>query len=78
MMNDVPKTCDDCLHGKRLYADGYIYKDWSGQFTGDISALPKVPDPDKFWTYLECARNSKGLKFMNFGGSCNGFARKTK
>ena len=71
------KTCDECQHGKRLYADGYVNADWSGSFKGDPASLPKVPNATKFWTYVECAKNNKGLKFLNLGGNCDGFqARK--
>lgn len=74
-MNDELNTCDNCSHGKRLYSDGYVYRDWSGRFTGDVTSLPSIPDSKKFWTYVECARNNKGLKFMNLSNSCNGFVR---
>jgi hypothetical protein len=65
-----PKLCDDCQHNKRLYADGYVYRDWSGLYSGLIGDLPTAPDPDKFWTYLECAKNNKGLKHINLDGKC--------
>lgn len=69
------KTCDECQHGKRLYADGYIYRDWSGKYEdeGDPRTLPKDPDPDEFWTYVECAKNNKGLKHINLDGKCTVF-----
>ena len=54
---------------------GYILKDWSGRFEGDPSTLPKIPDDTKFWTYHECKKNNKGLKFLNITGECQGFER---
>ena len=76
--NFVPKLCDDCQHGSRLYSDGYIYRDWSGQFEGDPSTLPGVPDQSEFWTYLECAKNNKGLKHINLDGKCTVFVQRKR
>lgn len=67
-------TCDECQSGKRSYADGYVYRDWSGCYTGDPAALPAVPDPDVFWTYVECKRNAKKLMHINLDGKCSVFA----
>ncbi len=50
------KSCDECQHGKRIYADGNVLKDWSGRGTPDT---PATKD-SKYWTYLECAKNNKG------------------
>ena len=69
-------ACEDCVNGKRLYADGYVMKDWSGQFKGDPSTLPMPPDNENYWTYLECSKNAKGLKFINLDGKCNAFQRR--
>lgn len=73
MANKV--SCNECKHSARHYCDGFILKDWSGRFEGDPSTLPKVPDDTKFWTYHECKKNNKGLKFLNITGECNGFER---
>lgn len=70
------KSCDDCSFGKRLYSDGLIYRNWSGRYTGDVKDLPKIPDPMKFWTYLECSKNNKGLKHVNLDGNCTVFSPK--
>lgn len=66
-------TCDNCQHGKRLYADGYILRDWSGKFNGDPATLPMPADNEKYWTYVECAKNNKGLKHINLDGKCNAY-----
>lgn len=68
-----PKLCDDCKFGSRLYADGYVYRDWSGCYTGDVALLPKKPDVNVFWTYVECSKNAKKLQFINLDGKCNAF-----
>lgn len=47
------KSCDECQHGKRLYADGNVLKDWSGSGTPDT---PATPD-SKYWSVL---RTTKG------------------
>ncbi len=76
-MADVKlKSCDDCQHGSRLYADGYIFRNWSGRFDGDPKTLPMPADDTNYWTYVECAKNNKGLKFLNVEGKCNGFQKK--
>lgn len=75
MMKTV--SCDDCKHNTRHYCDGHILRDWSGHYAGDVSALPTVPDESKFWTYQECKKNNKGLKFLNLVGDCTGFELKT-
>lgn len=62
------KLCDDCQHGKRLYADGYIYRDWSGKYEGE--SAPPVSMMQQFWTYQECFKNNKGLKHINLAGDC--------
>jgi len=67
--------CEDCRHNVRHYCDGYIYRDWSGKFEGDPSTLPKVPDVSKYWTYQECKKNNKGIKFLNLTGDCKGFEK---
>lgn len=74
----VPKLCDDCTFGKRLYADGHIRKDWSGYFEGDPSALPPPTRDADHWTYLECAKNNKGLKHVNLDGRCCAYQIKRK
>lgn len=68
-----PKLCDDCKFCSRLYADDYIFSDWSGRYTGDVALLPKKPDPAKFWTYMECSKNAKKLQFINLDGKCTAF-----
>lgn len=70
------KNCNDCKSYVLHYCDGYIFKDWSGKYEGNPLDLPKVPDRDKFWTYEECKKNSKGLKFLNLTGDCTGFELK--
>lgn len=78
MTNDNEKRkvhCDDCKSNVRKYCDGFIFKDFSGRYEGDAALLPKVPDRDKFWTYHECKKNTKGLKFINITGECGGFER---
>ena len=69
------KNCDECRFGKRLYADGYILKNWK-KFDGMVEDLPLEPDQSKFWTYLECAKNSKKLKFINLDGKCQAYQKK--
>jgi hypothetical protein len=69
-------SCDDCQFGVRKYADGYAFRDWSGTYKGDVSLLPKVPDPEKFWTYLECDKNRKNLVCLNLTGKCSSFKAK--
>ena len=63
------KSCGECQHGKRLYADGNVLKDWSGRDTPDT---PAAKD-SKYWTYLECTKNNKGLKHLNLDGKCPAF-----
>lgn len=70
------KSCDDCKFGERRYCDGLIYRDWSGHYEGDIKNLPIVPDNTLFWTFLECQKNNKGLKFLNLIGDCSAFVAK--
>lgn len=67
--------CENCKSNVRHYCDGFILKNWSGKFEGDPSSLPKVPDESKFWTYQECKKNNKGLKFLNLTGECTGFEK---
>lgn len=69
------RSCEDCKSNVRGYSDGYVLKDWSGKFTGDVSELPSFPDQSKFWTYQECKKNNKGLKFLNLTGDCSGFEK---
>ena len=68
-------SCEDCRSNVRHYCDGYILKDWSGKFEGDPSTLPKVSDQSRFWTYQECKKNNKGIKFLNLTGECTGFEK---
>ena len=68
-------SCDDCRSNSRHYCDGFIYRNWSGKFEGDPSTLPKIPDESKFWTYQECKKNNKGIKFLNLTGECAGFEK---
>lgn len=68
-------SCEDCRSNVRHYCEGYILKDWSGKFEGDPSSLPKIPDQNKFWTYHECKKNNKGIKFLNLTGECTGFEK---
>lgn len=70
------KSCDECMHGRRDYADGYIYRDWSGRFEGDPSTLPTPADPDKFWTYVDCKKNAKKLMHINLDGKCSAYQQK--
>ena len=63
-------SCDDCKHGKRMYCDGNISKDW---FNQESNIPPKQVDKENFWTYLICARNKKGLEYLNVTGNCKGF-----
>lgn len=72
-MNQV--SCDSCKFNERLYSDGYVFKDWSGQYKGDVKDLPKIPDQTKFWTYQICKKNTKGLKFINLDGKCSAFSK---
>jgi hypothetical protein len=67
--------CEDCRSNVRHYCDGLIFRDWSGRHEGDKSTLPKIPDQSKFWTYQECKKNNKGLKFLNLTGECQGFEK---
>lgn len=68
--------CDECNHVARKYADGYIYRDWSGCFNGDAASLPTVPDQSKYWTYVECKKNGKKLTHLNLDGTCVAFQKK--
>ena len=68
--------CDDCKFSAREYADGYVFRDWSGVYKGDVGLLPKNPDPEQFWTYLECDKNRKSLVCLNLTGKCNSFKEK--
>lgn len=70
------KLCENCKHNSVNYADGYIFRNWSGKFDGDPSTIPKEPDQTKFWTYQECAKNNKGLKHLNLDGKCSAFQQK--
>ena len=67
--------CEDCRHNVRHYCDGYVYKDWSGCYNGNFEDLPKIPDQSVFWTYQECKKNNKGMKFLNLTGECQGFEK---
>lgn len=69
-------SCDDCRFGSRKYSDGLVYRNWSGVYAGDVSELPAKPDPSRFWTYMECAKNNKGLKHINLAGDCKVFKSK--
>lgn len=68
----TPKSCDACRHGARHYCDGLVRKDWTG-YWHPPQVLPDPPDPDAYWTYLECAKNSKGLRYLNLDGKCPAF-----
>ena len=68
-------SCEDCKSNVRHYCDGFVFKNWSGCFEGDPSSLPKVPDQSKFWTWQECKKNNKGIKFLNLTGECTGFEK---
>ena len=70
------KECSDCKSNVVKYCDGFIFRDWSGSYLGDPNELPIEPDSSKFWTYQECKKNNKGLKFLNLIGDCAGFERK--
>lgn len=72
----VEVSCDDCMFGKREYADGYVFRDWTGVYRGDVSLLPKTPDPAQFWTYLECDKNRKTLICLNLTGKCSSYKAK--
>ena len=74
-MSSNTKECSGCKHGVCLYADGYIYRDWSGSYDGDVSLLPKTPDQSKFWTYTECKKNTKKLQHINLDGKCTAFQK---
>lgn len=73
MANNEQKSCDDCQHNIRKYADGYIFRNWSGRFEGDPNTLPVVPDQSKFWTYWECKKNVKKILHLNIDGKCSAF-----
>jgi hypothetical protein len=78
-VNDVEmKSCDDCVSGVRKYCDGFVFTDWSGSYTGIVEDLPKVPDPSKFWTFVECKKNVKKIQHLNLDGQCVGFQAKKK
>lgn len=53
-----------------MYCDGNISKDW---FNQESNIPPKQVDKENFWTYLICARNKKGLEYLNVTGNCKGF-----
>ena len=76
-MSDNKVSCDDCKHNSYRYADGWVFKDFSGSLCGPPSKreLSVVQDPKIaiYWTYQECAKNAKGLKFLNLIGDCKGF-----
>lgn len=78
MTNQQVKSCDTCNFGHRYYSDGYVYKDWSGCFTGDPATLPKEPDPAVFWTYVTCDKNAKKLQHVNLTGNCSAFSNRKK
>lgn len=75
-MSTEQKSCDDCQHNVRKYADGYIFRDWSGRFEGDPATLPAIPDQTKFWTYWECKKNTKKLIHLNIDGRCSAFQQR--
>jgi hypothetical protein len=72
-MANAKKSCNDCVSNSTKYCDGYIFRDWSGRYEGNPKDLPEVPDSNVFWTYQECKKNNKGLKFLNLTGDCTGF-----
>ena len=76
MPNTNYKSCDACMHGIRKYADGYIFRDWSGRFEGDPSTLPMPPDQSKYWTYWECKKNVKKLMHINLEGKCQAYQQR--
>ena len=76
MKPKVVKECLTCKNCTIKYADGYIYKDWSGRYGGNPDDLPKEPDITKYWTYIECKFNSKGLKLVNLMNDCNEYKAK--
>lgn len=67
------KLCTNCKSNMVKYCDGYVHRDWSGTFAGDPKDLPEIPDSSVFWTYMECKKNSKGLKYLNLTLDCQGF-----
>lgn len=71
------KECEDCKSFNLHYADGFIFRDWSGKFVGDVSRLPKIPDKTMFYTYETCQKNVKAreLKFVNLLGDCPAFEK---
>ena len=44
-------------------------------YNGNLEDLPKIPDQSVFWTYQECKKNNKGMKFLNLTGECQGFEK---
>lgn len=66
-------SCDACKHISRNFCDGYVYKDWSGVYNGGV---PPDSDKDKYWTYVECAKNVKKLLYINLDGKCTAFKSK--
>ena len=76
MNSKLIKNCESCKFCTVKYADGYIFKDWSGKYNGNSDNLPLGPDRSKYWTYIECSKNAKGLKFINLMNDCREFKAK--
>ena len=74
-MSTKEKLCDECRFGHRHYAEGYILKNFT-KSTQDPKELPDPTAEGPYWTYLECEKNSKGLRFINLDGKCMVFSPK--
>jgi hypothetical protein len=69
------QACENCKSNTVRYCDGFVYRNWSGKYAGDPALLPNPPDKVAFWTYSECKKNAKGLKFINLHDKCQGFEK---
>lgn len=75
MANDKKVKCSECKSNVVKYCDDFPLRDWSGFYQGDAGSLPKPSQQDLIWTYQECKKNNKGLKYLNLIGDCQGFEK---